>query len=182
MKNVNSGGSYLLQPRIMDTTNLFYGVFTLFCSILSCPGVLLIEVVSKVFSCWRPQSKEVLCLWKRKKREKIRTCAMVWQLTSTRMVECSDGSEVYCKYFIPCIGFASPKFAPPFKGLSDFEGDIYHTAIWRQRGIKLKKQTCCTCGNWSLWNTVHSRNCSKDRTLYYLPAMRANSVAIHEQD
>lgn len=23
------------------------------------------------------------------------------------LVECADGSEIYCRYFIPCIGFAS---------------------------------------------------------------------------
>jgi cation diffusion facilitator CzcD-associated flavoprotein CzcO len=54
------------------------------------------------------------------------------------LVECSDGTEIYCKYFIPCIGFASRKFTPPFKGLSDFKGEVYHTAIWPQHGINLK--------------------------------------------
>lgn len=54
------------------------------------------------------------------------------------LVECTDGSEVYCKWFIPCIGFASKKFSPPFKGLSDFKGEIYYTATWPQCGVNLK--------------------------------------------
>lgn len=54
------------------------------------------------------------------------------------LVECSDGSEIYCKYFIPCIGFASKSFSPPFKGLSEFKGDVYHTAKWPQHDVNLK--------------------------------------------
>ncbi|TGO34425.1 hypothetical protein BHYA_0197g00020 [Botrytis hyacinthi] len=56
------------------------------------------------------------------------------------LVECSDGSEIYCRWFIPCIGFASRRFTPPFNGLSNFKGDIYHTATWPQHGVNLKKK------------------------------------------
>ncbi|KAB8291076.1 hypothetical protein EYC80_009764 [Monilinia laxa] len=56
------------------------------------------------------------------------------------LVECSDGSEIYCRWFIPCIGFASRRFTPPFRGLSNYEGDIYHTAIWPQHDVNLKNK------------------------------------------
>lgn len=56
------------------------------------------------------------------------------------LVECSDGSEIYCRWFIPCIGFASRRFTPPFNGLSNFKGDIYHTATWPQHGVNLKNK------------------------------------------
>lgn len=54
------------------------------------------------------------------------------------LVECSDGTEIYCKWFIPCIGFASRRYTPPIPGLSNFRGDIYHTAVWPQHGVNLK--------------------------------------------
>ncbi|KAF7951284.1 hypothetical protein EAE96_006606 [Botrytis aclada] len=56
------------------------------------------------------------------------------------LVECSDGTEIYCRWFIPCIGFASRRFTPPFNGLSNFKGDIYHTATWPQHGVNLKNK------------------------------------------
>ncbi|KAI9644788.1 hypothetical protein NHQ30_006815 [Ciborinia camelliae] len=56
------------------------------------------------------------------------------------LVECSDGSEIYCRWFIPCIGFASRRFTPPFNGLSNYKGDIYHTAIWPQHDVNLKNK------------------------------------------
>ncbi|KAF7895414.1 hypothetical protein EAF00_007228 [Botryotinia globosa] len=56
------------------------------------------------------------------------------------LVECSDGFEIYCRWFIPCIGFASRRFTPPFHGLSNFKGDIYHTATWPQHGVNLKNK------------------------------------------
>lgn len=62
------------------------------------------------------------------------------------LVECSDGSSVYCRWFIPCIGFASKRFTPPFKGLSDFRGDVYHTAVWPQHGVNLKNKRVAQVG------------------------------------
>ncbi|ESZ92544.1 cyclohexanone monooxygenase [Sclerotinia borealis F-4128] len=56
------------------------------------------------------------------------------------LVECSDGSEIYCRWFIPCIGFASRRYTPPVKGLSNYRGDIYHTAIWPQHDVNLKNK------------------------------------------
>jgi cation diffusion facilitator CzcD-associated flavoprotein CzcO len=62
------------------------------------------------------------------------------------LVECSDGSQALCKYFIPCIGFASRRFTPPFKGLSDFKGDVYHTAVWPQHGVNFKGKRVAQIG------------------------------------
>lgn len=55
-------------------------------------------------------------------------------------MECSDGSEIYCNWFIPCIGFASRRYTPPVPGLGNFRGDIYHTAVWPQHGVNLKNK------------------------------------------
>ncbi|KAJ8058202.1 hypothetical protein OCU04_012399 [Sclerotinia nivalis] len=56
------------------------------------------------------------------------------------LVECSDGSEIYCRWFILCIGFASRRFTPPFNGLSNYKGETYHTAVWPQHGVNLKNK------------------------------------------
>jgi len=62
------------------------------------------------------------------------------------MVECSDGSYLSCSWFIPCIGFASRRYTPPFPGLGNFRGDIYHTAVWPQHGVNLKNKRIAQIG------------------------------------
>jgi cation diffusion facilitator CzcD-associated flavoprotein CzcO len=61
-------------------------------------------------------------------------------------IECADGSEVWCRWFIPCVGFASKKFVPPVKNMGDFRGDIYHTALWPQHGVNLKNKRVALIG------------------------------------
>jgi len=62
------------------------------------------------------------------------------------LVECSDGTEIYANWFIPCIGFASKRYTPPFPGLGNFRGDIYHTAVWPQHGVNLKGKRVAEVG------------------------------------
>ena len=62
------------------------------------------------------------------------------------LVECSDGSEIYCRWFVPCIGFASRRYTPPVNGLGNFRGDLYHTAVWPQHGVNLKKKRVAQIG------------------------------------
>jgi len=62
------------------------------------------------------------------------------------LVECSDGTEIYCRWFLPCIGFASRRYTPPVKGLGDFRGDIYHTAVWPQYGVNMKGKKVAQIG------------------------------------
>lgn len=54
------------------------------------------------------------------------------------LVETSSGELIRCRWFIPCIGFASRRYTPPIKGLENFKGDIYHTAVWPQHDVNLK--------------------------------------------
>ena len=61
-------------------------------------------------------------------------------------VECSDGTEIYATWFIPCIGFAARRYTPPFPGLGNFRGDIYHTAVWPQHGVNLKGKRIAQIG------------------------------------
>ncbi|GAB7355764.1 hypothetical protein MBLNU459_g6449t1 [Dothideomycetes sp. NU459] len=61
-------------------------------------------------------------------------------------VECSDGSEVFCRWFIPAIGFAAKRYTPPIKGLSDFQGEVYHTAVYPQYGVNLRNKRIAVIG------------------------------------
>lgn len=62
------------------------------------------------------------------------------------LIETSDGSEIYARWFLPCIGFASRRYTPPFPGLGNFKGDIYHTAVWPQHGVNLKGKRVAEIG------------------------------------
>ncbi|EXJ95279.1 hypothetical protein A1O1_00399 [Capronia coronata CBS 617.96] len=62
------------------------------------------------------------------------------------LVECADGTEIYANWFLPCIGFASRRYTPPFPGLGNFKGDIYHTAVWPQHGVNLKGKRVAEVG------------------------------------
>lgn len=46
------------------------------------------------------------------------------------LVECADGSETSCRWFIPAIGFAAKRYTPPIKGVSDFKGDVFRTSYF----------------------------------------------------
>lgn len=62
------------------------------------------------------------------------------------LIECSDGNEIYARWFIPAIGFASRRYTPPVPGLGNFRGDTYHTAVWPQYGVNLKKKRVAQIG------------------------------------
>ena len=44
------------------------------------------------------------------------------------------------------LGFASRRYTPPVKGLSEFRGDIYHTGAWPQHGVNLKGKRVAQIG------------------------------------
>jgi cation diffusion facilitator CzcD-associated flavoprotein CzcO len=46
----------------------------------------------------------------------------------------------------PAIGFAARRYTPPVRGLSDFRGDIYHTAVWPQHGVNLRSKKVVQIG------------------------------------
>ncbi|EKG14236.1 Pyridine nucleotide-disulfide oxidoreductase [Macrophomina phaseolina MS6] len=62
------------------------------------------------------------------------------------LVECTDGTQVYCRWLIPAIGFAAKKYVPKIKGLGDFQGELYHTAVWPQWGVSLKNKRIAVIG------------------------------------
>lgn len=62
------------------------------------------------------------------------------------LVECSDDTQVYCRWFIPCLGFASKKYTPPVEGLGNFKGEIYHTAVWPQHDVNVRGKRVAQIG------------------------------------
>lgn len=61
-------------------------------------------------------------------------------------VGCEDGSVTYCKWLVPCLGLASKRYMPPFEGLENFKGKVYHTAVWPQDGVDLKGKKVAVVG------------------------------------
>ena len=45
------------------------------------------------------------------------------------LLTCRDGTQMFARWFIPAIGFASKKYVPPLKGLDRFKGPLHHTAV-----------------------------------------------------
>ena len=62
------------------------------------------------------------------------------------LVETSCGGRIYCRWFIPCIGFASRRYTPPVAGLGNFKGDIYHTAVWPQHDVNMRGKRVAQIG------------------------------------
>ncbi|KAF4301976.1 Pyridine nucleotide-disulfide oxidoreductase [Botryosphaeria dothidea] len=62
------------------------------------------------------------------------------------LVECTDGTQVYCRWLIAAIGFAAKKYTPKINGLGDFQGELYHTAVWPQWGVNLKNKRIAVIG------------------------------------
>lgn len=61
-------------------------------------------------------------------------------------VKCTDGSEVYCRWFVPCLGIASKRYLPDFPGIESFKGDIYHTGEWPQHDVNLAGKKVAVIG------------------------------------
>ncbi|EOD47277.1 putative cyclopentanone -monooxygenase protein [Neofusicoccum parvum UCRNP2] len=62
------------------------------------------------------------------------------------LVECTDGTQIQCRWLIAAIGFAAKKYVPKIKGLGDFQGELYHTAVWPQWGVNLKNKRIAVIG------------------------------------
>lgn len=79
-------------------------------------------------------------------------------------VECSDGSEVYCRWFIPAIGFAAKRYTPPIKGLSDFQGEVYRKLSHARAEDLLNPNIRCRHRNLSaIWCQSEGQARSSDR-------------------
>lgn len=85
------------------------------------------------------------------------------------LIECTDESQYWCKWFIPNLGFALKNYSPPFPDINNFKGEVYHTAKWPQHDVYLKEAR--RCGRYRrLGHSDDPGARSKDRGAYGLPA------------
>jgi len=62
------------------------------------------------------------------------------------LVECADGSTTVCRWFFPCLGFASKKYIPRIPGMGNFKGEMHHTGAWPQHGLYMKGKRVAIIG------------------------------------
>ncbi|HTB36512.1 MAG TPA: NAD(P)/FAD-dependent oxidoreductase [Reyranella sp.] len=52
-------------------------------------------------------------------------------------VRSSDGSVARARYLVLCTGLSAQPYIPDLPGLSDFAGELHHTALWPQHGLDM---------------------------------------------
>lgn len=54
-------------------------------------------------------------------------------------IQSNNGHEIHtwASHLVLCTGFAERRYTPPFKGLNNFEGELYHTSLWPENGVNL---------------------------------------------
>lgn len=57
--------------------------------------------------------------------------------TDEWIVRCEDGHTARTRFLVPCTGFAAKAYIPAIKGIGDFEGPCFHTALWPQDGLDM---------------------------------------------
>jgi cation diffusion facilitator CzcD-associated flavoprotein CzcO len=62
------------------------------------------------------------------------------------IVRSSDGSITHARYLLLCTGFGSKPYIPELAGLTDFEGEQYHTALWPQQGLDMTAKRVAIVG------------------------------------
>lgn len=64
------------------------------------------------------------------------------------LVKSNNGNEshTWTSHLVLCTGFAERRYMPPFKGLSDFSGEMYHTSLWPESGVNLTGKRVAVVG------------------------------------
>ena len=65
------------------------------------------------------------------------------------IVETDRGDKVTAQYCIMAVGCLSAANTPPFEGIDDFEGPIYHTGQWPHEGVDFTGQRVAVIGTGS---------------------------------
>ena len=77
-----------------------------------------------------------------------RITSLKWDTGSSRwQCEINDGQSTCSAWSVVlCTGFASKRYVPPFKNLGAFKGEMHHTAVWPQEGVKLDERRIAVIG------------------------------------
>lgn len=105
-----------------------------------------------------------------------------WYITA------DDGSTATSRFFLPCVGFAAKTFVPDFKGLSTFQGEIYHSSAWPEQGVNVKEKRVGIIGTGSTgvqivqeWGKEARSTVVFQRTPNMALPMRQTKVTAEEQ-
>lgn len=74
------------------------------------------------------------------------TRASFREKTATWQVTLDNGHSVQARWVIFAVGFASKTYTPPFTGMDQFRGAIYHTAKWPQESINCNGKRVAVIG------------------------------------
>lgn len=63
-------------------------------------------------------------------------------------IKSNNGNEIHtwASHLVLCTGFAERRYTPPFKGLNNFNGEIYHTSLWPENGVNLTGKRVAVIG------------------------------------
>lgn len=64
----------------------------------------------------------------------------VWQITTT------DGRRYESRFLVAASGILTAPYIPPFAGVTDFRGELVHTARWPEEGIELDGKRVAVVG------------------------------------
>lgn len=64
------------------------------------------------------------------------------------LIKSDNGNLIHtwASHLVLCTGFAERRYTPPFKGISDFEGQIYHTSYWPDKEVNFHGKRVAVIG------------------------------------
>lgn len=62
------------------------------------------------------------------------------------LVKSDDGKLTWARHLILCTGFAERKYTPPFEGLAEFKGKMFHASRWPESDVALKGKRVAVIG------------------------------------
>ncbi|KAJ5153546.1 uncharacterized protein N7482_010024 [Penicillium canariense] len=65
------------------------------------------------------------------------------------VVQTADGKVATAKYLLIAVGFASQPYLPDWPGISSFQGSIFHSAKWPEKGVDVKNKKVAVIGTGS---------------------------------
>lgn len=54
--------------------------------------------------------------------------------------------HTWASHLILCTGFAERRYTPPFEGIDEFKGEMYHTSLWPETEVNLKGKRVAVIG------------------------------------
>ena len=59
---------------------------------------------------------------------------------------CNTGAKFRVSFLLAGIGFAAKRYIPDWKGLEDFQGNMYHSSFWPKEGVDVRGKRVAVVG------------------------------------